>query len=102
MKNSIFTLPLLALAATEVMAFPSMQTDSTLKAVRDAFKGVEDMPRVLRAAREKKAKRAVGFDAEAQYVSTTGAHAFVAPNFGNGDQRGPVSTLTSFGLPGRC
>lgn len=78
---------LLALAATDVSAFPSMGGEAAMKIARS----MEDMPRVLREANDKKSKRAVGFDAAAQYVSNTGAHAFVAPNFGSGDQRGPVS-----------
>ncbi|KAJ3858652.1 hypothetical protein EV359DRAFT_87413 [Lentinula novae-zelandiae] len=38
-------------------------------------------------------KRTVGFDPTTQYVSTTGAHAFVAP--GSGDARGPCPGLNA-------
>lgn len=36
-----------------------------------------------------KEKRAVAFDPEAQLVDVTGEHAWQAPNFAAGDQRGP-------------
>lgn len=35
------------------------------------------------------------FDASLQYVSTTGEHAFVAPNFEAGDVRGPCPGLNA-------
>ncbi|TVY48236.1 Aromatic peroxygenase-like protein [Lachnellula occidentalis] len=38
---------------------------------------------------------APGFNAQAQYVSNTGAHAFVPPNFAAGDARGPCPGLNA-------
>ncbi len=40
-------------------------------------------------------KRQINFDAEAQEVSTTGEHAWEAPNFAKGDQRGPCPGLNA-------
>ena len=40
-------------------------------------------------------KRQTTFDPAAQLVSTTGSHAWVAPNFAAGDQRGPCPGLNA-------
>ncbi|CAH0392774.1 unnamed protein product [Bemisia tabaci] len=37
----------------------------------------------------------LSFDAERQGISTSGDHKFIAPNFTNGDQRGPCPALNS-------
>lgn len=47
------------------------------------------------SAIKKQSKRQITFDPGAQYVSTTGNHAFVAPNFLAGDQRGPCPGLNA-------
>lgn len=38
------------------------------------------------------------FNAKAQYVSNTGDHAFVAPDFAAGDVRGPCPGLNAMGI----
>lgn len=40
-------------------------------------------------------KKRLTFDAASQYVSTTGYHAFVPPNFAAGDVRGPCPGLNA-------
>lgn len=44
---------------------------------------------------KKQAKRQIAFDPATQYVSTTGVHAFVAPNFLAGDQSDPCPGLNA-------
>lgn len=40
-------------------------------------------------------RRSPGFDASAQLIDVTGAHAFVPPNFAAGDLRGPCPGLNA-------
>lgn len=94
MRFSTSALPLLALSAVEVTAFPALAKDAINLAARAVVKENRDLPRVIREEREKRAKRQATFDAQAQYVSTTGAHAFIAPNLPGGDQRGPVCMIS--------
>lgn len=73
-----------AIGYNAVSAFPAMSQDQMSKLTSEA----SDLPRVLQ---EKRAKRSttVPFDAATQHTETTGTHAWVAPNFAAGDQRGP-------------
>lgn len=79
---------LLALAANHVSAFPSMLSEAFLNK-QNADPALADSPCPHMAALAKRQAPGVipPFDAATQYVSNTGAHAFVAP--GPTDQRGP-------------
>ncbi|RDW85174.1 hypothetical protein BP6252_02764 [Coleophoma cylindrospora] len=73
---------LLAFAITEVSAFPSIALDAAkIEALTKQSTSIT--------------KKAIGFDPVAQYVSTTGSHQFVPPNFAAGDQRGPCPGLNA-------
>lgn len=62
----------------------------------DAFPTVLDAFKKAASANEKRVLGvAPGFDAATQYVSTTGEHAFVAPDFEAGDVRGPCPGLNA-------
>ena len=76
MKNTFFSLSALASTITHINAFPT---------VLDEFEKTATQ----------KDKRAVGFNAAAQHVSTTGEHAFVPPDFSKGDKRGPCPGLNA-------
>ncbi|KAI9648634.1 hypothetical protein NHQ30_003272 [Ciborinia camelliae] len=82
------TVALLALAATEVAAYPKLAAEHAERLAKSQ-RGKRST-----AARDPLHKRA-SFDAASQYVSTTGAHAFVAPNFNAGDVRGPCPGLNA-------
>ncbi|KAK7722702.1 hypothetical protein SLS57_004907 [Botryosphaeria dothidea] len=90
MKSSTIALTLLA-SSTEVLGFPQLAVDQLAKL---AAQSGEKLPRLLQEKHED-LKRQAGFDAGAQAVSVTGEHAFVAPNFGAGDQRGPCPGLNA-------
>lgn len=77
--QTFLTVTLLGLAGSS-MAFPSMALEYANKMGRSAF------------ASEKR-QLALGFDAAAQHIDVSGAHAFVPP--GNGDQRGPCPGLNA-------
>lgn len=88
MKTNFFSLAVLALAATEVVAFPAI--------------GAEHAQKLAASQRGKRStlarsplKKRVTFDAASQYTSTTGAHKFVPPNFAAGDVRGPCPGLNA-------
>ncbi|KAI1343584.1 hypothetical protein F5Y15DRAFT_412368 [Xylariaceae sp. FL0016] len=84
----------LALTATGVEAFPAHLSEAFLR-LRDSSEGrtnsnqISDCPYAKRQA----PGLTPPFDAETQYVSNTGEHAFVAPS-GN-DQRGPCPGLNA-------
>lgn len=70
--------------ATSVTAFPALSPD----AAQVLSRGVASLD-------QSKDKRAVTFDPKAQLVDVTGTHAWVAPDFAAGDQRGPCAGLNS-------
>ena len=78
------------------IVYPSVIV-STLLLYVDAFPAYlnEILPNVIegRTTESSLAKRVVTFDAATQYVSTSGAYAFVAP--GPTDQRGPCPGLNA-------
>lgn len=82
------SLVMLALAANHVSAFPAMLSEAFLNK-RNAEPALTDSPCPHMAALAKRQAPGITppFDAATQYVSNTGAHAFVAP--GPTDQRGP-------------
>ena len=79
---------LLALAANQVSAFPSMLSEAFLNK-RNADPALADAPCPHMAELAKRQAPGITppFDAATQYVSNTGANAFVAP--GPTDARGP-------------
>ena len=77
--------------ALQVDAFPQLHS-GTLETVAKRAVREGDSPY---SAPTWKAKRQVTFDPVSQYVSTTGDHAWVAPNFAAGDQRGPCPGLNA-------
>lgn len=92
MKYSI-CVTALALCATNVFAFPSRMFDLAMneeekRALASISASIEASANENRAV-----KRAPGFSASQQYVSNTGAHAFVPP--GSSDLRGPCPGLNA-------
>ena len=86
-------LGILSLLVATTCAFPSFFHEGAI-----AFKGSpSDSVKCPHFAeeRETNVKRRLSFDAKSQHVSTTGSHAFVAPNFAAGDQRGPCPGLNA-------
>tara|TARA_R110002060_G_scaffold18230_3_gene25160 strand:+ start:979 stop:1536 length:558 start_codon:yes stop_codon:yes gene_type:complete len=88
MKFTLASVALLALTATDVSAFPAIAAEHAQQ--------LEQSQRGRRSslARSPVKKRAV-FDAKSQYVSTTGEHKWVAPNYAKGDLRGPCPGLNA-------
>ncbi|KAF7938508.1 uncharacterized protein EAE98_000846 [Botrytis deweyae] len=79
---------LLALTASEVAAYPRLAAEHAERLAKS------QLGKRSTATRDQLQKR-VSFDAASQYVSTTGEHAFVPPNFGAGDVRGPCPGLNA-------
>ena len=91
MKVANITLGLVALLGFQVDAFPRLRPDD-VESMIDHPKRAAGCPY---ASAMKPEKRQAGFDPSTQEVSTTGTHAWVAPNFGAGDQRGPCPGLNA-------
>ena len=91
MKISQPLLSLYLLSALQVDAFPHLKPRD-VEALSKQMSKSGDCPY---SAIKKQAKRQIVFDPATQYVSTTGEHAFVAPNFLAGDQRGPCPGLNA-------
>jgi hypothetical protein len=89
MKVSPIPLALLALITTEVAAFPSL-AEEHMQRLAQTQKGKRS------TLAKSSVKKRVSFDAKSQYVSTTGKHAFVSPNFAAGDVRGPCPGNPNF------
>ena len=85
MKVVVIALGIAALSGIQVTAFPRLQS-MNLQPLTKHSKRAGNCPY---AEINKPEKRQANFDPSTQYVSTTGSHAFVAPNFAAGDQRGP-------------
>ncbi len=102
MKVSQLALGLLAVPMTGVVAFPAIMYEAAAKAA-DSQTKEKRCPYAESRAKEKrgcpfsetndKVKRAPGFDAAAQHIDTTGAHAFVPPSAT--DLRGPCPGLNA-------
>jgi hypothetical protein len=82
MKTTTVGLAVMAMASTQVMAFPTISNEQTMKLA------LSQVGKRSTLARDGVKKR-VTFDAKSQYVDTTGSHKFVPPNFAAGDVRGP-------------
>ena len=78
---------LLAIFASEVVAFPGVLDAATRAKADRHIAGRQGVP-----------DPTTTFNEKLQYVSNTGAHAFVAPNFAAGDQRGPCPGLNAMGM----
>lgn len=93
MKFSLATLAVVGFSISEVVAFPHL----TARALQDLLKREPNSKRCpfSQQNNQKHSKRQVGFDPKAQYVSTTGANAWVAPNLAAGDKRGPCPGLNA-------
>lgn len=87
---------------TGVVAFPAIMYEAAAKAAESQMQEkrcpfAEAQPKEKRgcpfADAKDKVKRAVGFDATAQHIDTTGAHAFVPPSAE--DLRGPCPGLNA-------
>ncbi|PBP27410.1 Cloroperoxidase [Diplocarpon rosae] len=92
MKCSLY-LACLAVAATQVLAFPSRMFDLNVnEEEKRALAGISAA--IEAGAKEARSvPRAPGFNAAQQYVSNQGAHKFVAP--GSTDLRGPCPGLNA-------
>lgn len=91
MINNIFSLALICLGASQIDAFPHLKVnDARPMSIR--AKTAEECPHL---AMNNQVKRQLAFDPKTQYVSTTGQHAWVAPNSALGDQRGPCPGLNA-------
>jgi hypothetical protein len=85
MRQSLLALSTVAFIVTEVVAFPQM---AVKQALQEAKRSGVKLPK-----REKPVKKAVGFDAAQQFVSTSGEHIWVSPS--STDQRGPCPGLNA-------
>jgi len=78
---------LLSIFAPEVAAFPGVLEAATRAKADRHIVGRQEAPDLNPTFNEK-----------LQHVSTTGEHAFVAPNLAAGDQRGPCPGLNAMGM----
>ncbi|KAI4195650.1 MAG: hypothetical protein LQ350_007058, partial [Teloschistes chrysophthalmus] len=93
MKLSLLTVACVAFSITQVIAFPHLNA----QALQDLLKREEKPKRCpfSHGDTREHTKRQLGFDPVAQRVSTTGEHAWVAPNLAAGDKRGPCPGLNA-------
>lgn len=84
------SLLVLAALASSVSAFPAAALDKLNSIARTTTP--EDIQNIRRS---EEAKRTVSFNAEKQYISTTGKNKFIPPDFAAGDQRGPCPGLNA-------
>ncbi|KAL9578266.1 MAG: hypothetical protein Q9212_005823 [Teloschistes hypoglaucus] len=93
MKLSLLTVTCVAFSITQVVAFPHLNA----QALQDLLKRETKSKRCPFSHRDTRehTKRQSGFDPVAQRVSTTGEHAWVAPNLAAGDKRGPCPGLNA-------
>ena len=80
MSPFCIVLALFGILLSQVHAFPHIALEAASKKAGPQFKAE---------------RRSPGFDASAQLVDVTGAHAFVPPNFTAGDLRGPCPGLNA-------
>ena len=91
MKIVHITLSIVALSSSFVDAFPRFN-EKAGKSLTEHAKRAAACPYL---SNNKPEKRQSTFDPSTQYVSTSGANAFVAPNLAGGDQRGPCPGLNA-------
>ena len=92
-KNAMLLLQLLSLCVATTCAFPSFFHGGATTFDGSPTESVR-CPHFAEK-REINVKKRLPFDAKSQHISTTGSHAFVAPNFAAGDQRGPCPGLNA-------
>ena len=80
MKPFFFTLAVIGILCSQVYAFPAIALEAATKRAGPHVKEKRQNP---------------GFDASAQLIDVTGAHAFVPPDFTAGDLRGPCPGLNA-------
>ena len=91
MKSSL-CLAALAVSVTEVVAFPSRMFDMSMS--EEEKRAIAEIAATIETgAKERRQLIPPTFDASAQYVSTTGTHAYVAPK--STDLRGPCPGLNA-------
>lgn len=78
---------LLSILAPEVVAFPGVLEAATRAKADRHIEGRQGAPDLTPTFNEK-----------LQHVSTTGDHAWVAPDLAGGDQRGPCPGLNAMGM----
>jgi len=83
------------IAAVVALAAPAAAFPAAALAQLEQLAKVQTTEDMQRIRREEQAKRTSPFDASKQYISTSGANAFVPPNFEAGDQRGPCPGLNA-------
>ncbi|KAI4171628.1 MAG: hypothetical protein LQ343_004106 [Gyalolechia ehrenbergii] len=93
MKQTFSVIVLTCYLALQVTAFPHLEKNMLQDLIKREA-GPQGCPFARDAAQQKK-KRQLGFDPVAQHVSTTGEHAFAAPNLAAGDKRGPCPGLNA-------
>ncbi|KAL8948243.1 MAG: hypothetical protein Q9222_005554 [Ikaeria aurantiellina] len=93
MKCSASLLVFVSFLALHVAAFPHLSTDAVNGLLKRTGKP-EGCP-FSHGHPGKHTKRQTAFDPAAQHVSTSGAHAWVAPNLAAGDKRGPCPGLNA-------
>jgi len=95
MKYSI-GLAALAFCATEVVAFPSRMFDLGMnEEEKRALAGIAATIEARALEGRQSLPGLPTFNAKQQYVSNQGEHAYVAPDFSKGDQRGPCPGLNA-------
>lgn len=81
MKSSLSVLAILGIILAQTHAFPYIALEAASKKAGPSVRAAE--------------RRSPGFNAAAQLIDVTGAHAFVPPNFAAGDLRGPCPGLNA-------
>lgn len=89
MKTSTLTFATLGFTATGVVAFPALSVEYA----QEQLQKLERQQK--RSLQKEERKRTITFDPVAQYVSTSGDHEFIPPNFDAGDVRGPCPGLNA-------
>lgn len=92
-------LVMLALSVQQVFAFPSFLSEALNKRHADQALADSPCPHMAKLAKRQAPGITPPFNAAEQYVSNTGANAFVPP--GPTDQRGPCE-FKMFGRQNRC
>ena len=84
-----------SLVLPHVIGFPRLFDTKDPRSLTTNTNSQLDCPHKTAQQGKHKKKRQASFDPTTQYVSTTGSHAFVAPNLAGGDQRGPCPGLNA-------
>jgi hypothetical protein len=93
MRYTTAVLSALAFYASEVVAFPAAAIQYAANSEWDAL-AASNINSAIAKDRAARSEANPGFNATAQYVSTSGQYAFVAPDLST-DQRGPCPRLNA-------